>query len=49
MEIFVLGSLSACLLFFMVMASVSLIGMEKKIEDTVRIVERKVKDLYATE
>ena len=49
MEIFILGCLSACLLIFLVMASVSLINMEKKIVDTVRVVEKKVKELYEEE
>jgi hypothetical protein len=46
MELFILGSLSACLLFFLVMASVNLIGLEKKVEEAVRVVEQQVKKLY---
>jgi hypothetical protein len=49
MEVFVVGCLSACLLIFLVMASVSLIGMEKKIVDTVRLVEKKVTEMYEEE
>jgi hypothetical protein len=46
MEIFILGSLSACLLFFLIMSCVSLIGIEKKIIDMVRLAEEKVTKLY---
>ena len=49
MEIVILGCLSACLVGFMIMASVSLIGVEKKIEEAVHLVEKKVKELYAEE
>lgn len=46
MEIFILVCLSACILMFMVTASVHLIGVEKKIEETVRRVERKIREMY---
>jgi hypothetical protein len=46
MELFILGSLSSCMLFFLVMTCINLIGIEKKIVDTVNIVEHEVKSLY---
>jgi hypothetical protein len=49
MEIFILGSLSACLLFFLLMSCVSLIGVEKKVMDMVRLAEEKVTRLYQGE
>jgi hypothetical protein len=39
MALFVLGSLSLCLLFFLVMACVHLIGIERKVIEAVRLVE----------
>ena len=49
MALFVLGSLSPCLLFFLVMACVNLIGMERKIIEAVRLTEAKVSKLYEGE
>jgi hypothetical protein len=49
MAIFVLGSLSLCLLFFLVMACVNLIGMERKVIEAARLTETKVSRLYAGE
>jgi cell division protein FtsL len=46
MPLFVLGSLSLCLLFFLVMACVNLIGMEHKIIEAVHLAEAKVMKLY---
>ncbi len=49
MEMFILGCLSACLLMFLVMACVNLISIEKKIVDTVRLVEKQVTGMYEEE
>ena len=49
MPLFVLGSLSLCLLFFLVMACVNLIGIERKVVDVVRLTEAKVSKLYEGE
>jgi len=46
MPLFVLASLTLCLLFFLVMACVNLIGMERKIIEAVHIAEAKVTKLY---
>jgi hypothetical protein len=49
MALFVLGSLSLCLLFFLVMACVNLIGVERKVIEAVHIAESKVTQLYQGE
>jgi hypothetical protein len=46
MSLFVLGSLSLCLLFFLVMACVNLINIERKVLEAVRLTEAKVSKLY---
>jgi hypothetical protein len=49
MHLFVLASLAFFLLFFLVMACVNVIGMERKIIDAVRITEDRVKKIYESE
>jgi hypothetical protein len=49
MALFVLGSLSLCLLFFLVMACVHLLGVERKVVEAVQLTEDKVSKLYAGE
>jgi hypothetical protein len=46
MALFFLGSLSLCLLFFLVMACVQLIGIERKVIEVVRLTEINVSELY---
>jgi hypothetical protein len=46
MSLFILGSLSLCLLFFLVMACVNLIGIERKVMEAVQLTEARVSKLY---
>lgn len=46
MQVFILASLSACLLFSLVMACVQVIRIEKNILDLTALVEKRVTTLY---
>jgi hypothetical protein len=46
MELFILAGLSLCVLFFLAMACVHLLGMEKKVVDVVQLTEKNVTRLY---
>jgi hypothetical protein len=46
MEVFILGCLSACLLFSLVMVCVQLIRIEKSVIELTAIVEERVRKVY---
>jgi hypothetical protein len=49
MEVFILGCLSACLVFSLVMACVQLIKIEKNVIELNAIVEERVTKVYQTD
>jgi hypothetical protein len=49
MELLIFGGLTACLIFFLVMACVHCIGIEKDILEIAALVENRVTKLYKGE